>query len=211
MQCVHAVYFAHIILSFFPFKLYLKSLGSLTSQANYCPMYSETFLDCTNPTNQYSSDLPQVSFLSEEFGPDSRCFLSDDKRPVCLRVQCDVTKQVLKVFIGPFVLICNAEGQRHVLPETDRTFICPSFSSICPEYICPSNCAGNGVCNPETSKCECFSPSDTSPGCTGSNPTVTIHLSSSSLRLSLCLPLTYSLILTITIMTSLFFFSEFFF
>jgi hypothetical protein len=85
-----------------PFQNFINpSLGSLTSQANHYPMYSETFLDCINPTNQYSSDLPQVSFLSEEFGPDSRCFLSDNKRPVYLRVQCDVTKQVLKVFIRP--------------------------------------------------------------------------------------------------------------
>lgn len=171
-------------------------------------MYSETFLDCTNPTNLISSNLPQVSFLLEEFGPDSRCFLSDDKRPVCLRVQCDAGKRVMKVYIGPFVLICNAEGQRHGLPETDRTFVCPSFSSICPEYNCPSNCAGNGVCNPRTNKCECFSPFDTSPGCTGSNPTVTYHLSSASLRLSLYLPYSFGVILmTVAIVTSLIHFS----
>jgi hypothetical protein len=189
-------------MKFYHFSFF-KNLGSLTSQANYCPMYSETLLDCTNPTNQYSSELPQVGFLSEEFGPDSRCFLSDDKRPVCLRVQCDASKREIMVYVGPFVLICNTEGQRYVLLETDRTFLCPSFSSICPDYTCPSNCAGNGVCNPVTNKCECFSSSDTSPGCTGSNPSVTIHLPSASFQLSSPLNLTFSLILTTTVVTSL--------
>jgi hypothetical protein len=165
-------------------------------------MYSETFLDCTNPTSQYSSDLPQVSFLSEEFGPDSRCFLSDDNRPVCLRVQCDEEKRVIEVFIGPFVIICNTEGHRYMLPETDRTFICPSFSSICPAYICPSNCAGNGICNPRTSQCECFSTSDISPDCSGSGPNSTIRGSSASFQLSLYLPLTFSLLLMVTVVTS---------
>jgi hypothetical protein len=163
-------------------------------------MFSEMYVDCTNPNNKYSTDLPKITFLSEEFGPDSKCFLSNDNRPVCLRVRCDEVRNVIEVLIGPFVFICSEEGQSHALPETDRSFQCPSFAAICPRSICPSNCAGNGVCNREKKKCECFDSLDTSPGCTASNPMVTTRSSSSPLFQSFFSP---PLLLASSIVTTL--------
>ena len=53
--------------------------------------------------------------------------------------------------------------------------MCPRLSDACPDLFCPFNCAGRGVCNYETvvngtvrPTCECFDPTDTSPGCSDS-------------------------------------------
>jgi len=161
------------------------SLGSITSQGNFCPMFSELYVDCTDPTNKFNSNLPSVNFLSESFGPNSKCFLSDDKRPVCLNAQCDKERKVIEVTIGSFVILCSESGESHVLPETTHNFICPSFASICPDLVCPGNCAGNGVCNRSKAKpgCECFDSSDKSVGCTESNPLISIS-SSNTISLS---------------------------
>ena len=49
------------------------------------------------------------------------------------------------------------------------------MSDACPDLFCPFNCAGRGVCNYENvvngtvrPTCECFDPTDTSPGCSDS-------------------------------------------
>jgi hypothetical protein len=55
------------------------------------------------------------------------------------------------------------------------TVTCPRLSQACPDLFCPFNCAGRGVCN-YTAKvngtirpaCQCFDPTDVSPGCSDS-------------------------------------------
>ena len=129
-----------------------------------------------------------------------RCFDTDNApRPICLEATCDPIGRRITVHAGPDLSwICEYSGQKHNLSlsggggggggegkvllsstPSSSSFICPRFSSLCPDVECPSNCAGAGTCVRSSSSsssssstrdgtapgCSCFDRSDDTPGC----------------------------------------------
>lgn len=153
------------------------STGGNLPQTDFCPAYTTTFrfelgddipvLDCTD------ADLSGtwIQMEGEVFGEDSRCIRhSSGARPWCLKVICgedgEDRGKVVLVDGGGGRVSCSYTGEIVQLPGSDGV-ICPSFEQVCPESICPANCAGRGICDYSLSpaQCECFDKSDSSPSC----------------------------------------------
>jgi len=148
--------------------------GSLTDRVDYCPTYSINTATCQEvPGRLEKMVIPPLGYFAsaaESSGENSRCFNTDKERPICLEAECDAKNYVLNVKVAGRDLICNSAGQKHLIPATDVTFECPDIKHICPNMVCPSNCAGNGKCDFASTPpvCNCFDKSDSSPGCTES-------------------------------------------
>ena len=95
------------------------------------------------------------------------CFNTDKARPICLEAECDETAYSLHVRAAGSDLVCNSEGQTHLIPQTDVTFTCPNLLSICPHMACPASCSGHGICDWSETKpvCKCFDQNDFTAGC----------------------------------------------
>uniref|UniRef100_A0A7R9W347 EGF-like domain-containing protein n=1 Tax=Pseudictyota dubia TaxID=2749911 RepID=A0A7R9W347_9STRA len=141
--------------------------------ADFCPIATIDYMDCQDATNVRTS---------EYFGTDSRCYdvRVDDiwqgtkvGNSMCFKTICNADRNVVELEVRGSRIVCDYDGQVHSLGEISGSaeLECPRFAVVCPELICPGNCAGRGVCNWESASgptCECFDEADTSPGCFGS-------------------------------------------
>ena len=164
---------------FFP----TPTLGG-TKQADFCPVYSNTYdnkkaedLDCRNPNNAPSIDLP-ISF-NEVYGENSKCLESSSGEGKCYESFCVKEDMSLRFSVTGRFYKCEFDFQEHEIPLTDgtlpHTITCPRLSAACPDLFCPFNCAGRGICNYANEvngtlrpKCECFDADDTSEACSDS-------------------------------------------
>mmetsp|Transcript_13846 Transcript_13846/g.17598 ORF Transcript_13846/g.17598 Transcript_13846/m.17598 type:complete len:837 (+) Transcript_13846:124-2634(+) len=153
-----------------------KFLGALMETTDYCPTYSIDPISCREVATATASGLlPRLDIpllLQQEVestGPSSRCFNTNSVRPMCLNARCDEESHTIKVMIGEQTYTCEEDGQMMEVPGTEGRvkFECPRLADMCPDLICPANCAGHGICdysmpNPE---CRCFDENDITPGC----------------------------------------------
>jgi hypothetical protein len=150
-----------------------KTLGGKVRQADYCPTWSVYVSDCKGPPLKES-----LMTRGETFGhSNSRCINSNQGRPVCMESVCnhdDFTIDIIMKEAGDdgksdeiFQCRYNETGTRITLPRAGVGIFCPNFAEFCPDMLCPSSCAGRGVCiyNAERPVCECFDQNETSPSC----------------------------------------------
>lgn len=113
------------------------SLGALTMRTDYCPTYTVNAVTCKQvPGKLDQMKLPILDYFAtaaESDSDNSRCFNTDQQRPVCLEAECDEINHVLNVKVAGRELLCSYEGQTHLIPDTDVTFKCPKLAIICPE------------------------------------------------------------------------------
>merc|ERR1719491_656150 len=133
------------------------------NKADYCPM---------------SIDMPNYDCKKDMFGE----FLDDG---LCINIKSDsnsgsqcatytCNEQLKKLQINLFSsftpLTCNHDFELFDHPEYEGVQIeCPRLAVMCPDFICPANCSGKGICNHDlsTPKCECFDSNDNSASCNG--------------------------------------------
>mmetsp|Transcript_40730 Transcript_40730/g.49577 ORF Transcript_40730/g.49577 Transcript_40730/m.49577 type:complete len:180 (+) Transcript_40730:99-638(+) len=138
---------------------------------DFCPTYSIDAISCRDIP--YKSRIPAFKNVKgESYSANARCFLTDSVRPICLDVKCVEQNFTALVTAAGKEFLCTEDYQKFELPGVVNGsgvfFECPRIAAICPEMVCPANCAGHGVCdyskkNPE---CKCFNANDKSPGCT---------------------------------------------
>ena len=113
------------------------SLGALTTRTDYCPTYTVNAVTCKQvPGKLEQMKLPILDYFAtagESDSDNSRCFNTDQQRPVCLEAECDEVNHVLNVKVAGRELVCSYDGQTHLIPDTDVTFQCPKLAIICPE------------------------------------------------------------------------------
>jgi len=150
-----------------------KKFGSLMGKADFCPTYSLSAVSCQNIILE-NAKLPSLGLGFESDSPSSRCFTTDGLRPICLDTSCNSTINKITVYIGNNTYVCKYDGQKILLPNSSTRFECPKKAVMCPDLICPANCAGRGICDYtlEDPKCTCFHKDDKSPGCTNEIITV---------------------------------------
>lgn len=92
----------------------------------------------------------------------------------CTGYVCNERIRKLQILLGGETITCEEDFQMHEYPNflQGYTFECPRLAVVCPDFICPANCSGKGVCDYDRDRpiCECFDPNDVSPGCYGSDP-----------------------------------------
>jgi Leishmanolysin len=150
---------------YFPGK---STLGSLMTKADYCPTYTMKSTSCRDVESL--SGLPSLTDSvrgMQTDGAHSRCFPTvGAARPICLDVTCDSTNQAVQVVTANGTLLqCNHVGEIVELPGTDVQIKCPPTAAICPEFSCPANCAGRGICDFSSARCKCNNGDDRSSGC----------------------------------------------
>jgi hypothetical protein len=80
--------------------------------------------------------LPQLDYFAtsaESSGENSKCFNTDQARPICLEAECDEANYALNVRVAGREFTCDSSGGKHVIPLTDVTFYCPDLKMICPK------------------------------------------------------------------------------
>jgi len=143
--------------------------------ADFCPIatisWQDSGMDCQDATTVRSG---------EYFGADSRCYdvwfdttRGKAQQSMCLKTICNAERNVVEFEAGSSRVVCDFDGQVHTLSgvSSPAELECPRFAVVCPELICPGNCAGRGVCNWNSEggpKCECFDKTDSTLGCVGS-------------------------------------------
>jgi len=114
-----------------------QSLGALTTRTDYCPTYTVNAVSCKEvPVKLDEMKLPILDYFAtaaESDSDNSRCFNTDQERPVCLEAECDEVNHVLSVKVAGRELLCSYDGQTHLIPGTSVTFECPKLAIICPE------------------------------------------------------------------------------
>lgn len=116
---------------------------------------------------------------SEVYGPESQCIRTESGDGRCYKTACVKEEMALKINVRGEWLTCESDFQtldvRVGAGAVPQTLVCPRLSTACPDLFCPFACAGRGVCNYGASvngtiqpRCECFDPTDTSPGCSDS-------------------------------------------
>jgi len=161
------------------------ALGSfIRFDGNYCPTYAAPtsftldqkgrksgpqYMECS------SSDSTQNGAYSfETFGStNSMCFntIGEIDRPLCLSMECIEVEETVTVAVsvGEDVIICESDGQILDLPGQDIQIECPRVEVLCPQYFCPANCSGRGVCrHGVVNGCICNDSNDESPHCENS-------------------------------------------
>jgi hypothetical protein len=117
--------------------------------------------------------------ISEVHGSESQCIPTNSGDGRCYRTACIKDEMVLKINVRGEWLTCQNDFQtldvRVGAGALPQTLVCPRLSTACPDLFCPFGCAGRGICNFANSVngtiqpvCECFDPTDTSPGCSDS-------------------------------------------
>jgi hypothetical protein len=113
------------------------SLGALTMRTDYCPTYTVNAVTCKEvPGKLDQMKLPILDYFAtaaESDSDNSRCFNTDQERPVCLEAECDEVNHVLSVKVAGRELLCSYDGQTHLIPGTSITFECPKLAVVCPE------------------------------------------------------------------------------
>ena len=138
------------------------------NRADYCP------IPFVSPSSCLIDQVPSIE--GETYGPNSRCYNTNQEFSMCLDTQCNSDLNKLQVIFQNTMITCDFDGQKHHISvltsnnDEDIFFECPRFSVVCPELICPSNCAGRGICTfsdqmNNSSSCSCFDPEDKTEGC----------------------------------------------
>jgi len=141
-------------------------------RADFCPVPFLSPLSCSH------AQLPKIE--DESFGPNSRCFETNHEYSLCLDTTCNSDLNKVQVNTQTRIISCDFDGQKHLILSNSREndtkevyFECPRFASICPHMVCPTNCAGKGICEYNDEKrqhlCSCFDAKDKTPGCTNSS------------------------------------------
>jgi len=112
-------------------------LGAYTEQKDYCPTFSMEMANCKEVPEQLEQlKLPQLDYFAtaaESNEENSRCFNTDQARPICLEVKCDEVSYQVNVIVAGRNMTCDFGGQAYLIPDTNVTFFCPQLSLICPE------------------------------------------------------------------------------
>jgi len=140
----------------------VSTLQSPTNQV--CPMHIRGAIDCAGASDSF------LALPGEVYGKSSKCFLTDEGQPMCLQGTCNEEKQSIDFYYEDEVFTCRHDGQ---IIDTKKglRIECPRIAAVCPSLICPSNCAGRGVCDEDREgkhTCICDDPFDDTPGCWGS-------------------------------------------
>lgn len=144
--------------------LYPSTFGSdVESNADMCPMHVRAPVDCRDDAS--SSD--ESEHVGEIFGPSSRCLMTVEEDPICVKGICNELERTFDVHYHDEVFQCRYGGQ---IVDTlfGVTLKCPILAAVCPQVVCPSNCSGRGVCDHSSdfgSTCICDNPYDETDGC----------------------------------------------
>jgi len=124
-------------------------------QADFCPIYSEAVISCLSDPHAASSRDHVI--LEEHFGPQSRCFNSNNARPLCLKSSCDEELGVIWVHVGQNSVKCEHDGQVLDIEVLGKLvqIECPKKAVLCPDMFCPHDCGGQGICNWNLTKPQC--------------------------------------------------------
>ena len=88
----------------------------------------------------------------------------------CTQYICNESLQKLQI-IAPFTdikLICDYDFQEIYHPEYYTVKLeCPRLSVMCPDFFCPGNCEGKGICDYSVTpaQCKCFDENNNSTTC----------------------------------------------
>jgi len=140
------------------------------NRADYCPTFTNVIFTCRR--EPVVGKLQKLSV--ESFTETSRCYNSNFQRPLCMETICNERKHMVQAkFSDGSLISCQNDGQKIAVPNTSYTFECPRLADICPDLICPFNCAGAGKClwHLDRPKCQCFDTNDTTSFC--NNYTIT--------------------------------------
>eukprot|EP00550_Attheya_septentrionalis_P006619 CAMPEP_0198291900 /NCGR_PEP_ID=MMETSP1449-20131203/9251_1 /TAXON_ID=420275 /ORGANISM="Attheya septentrionalis, Strain CCMP2084" /LENGTH=731 /DNA_ID=CAMNT_0043990585 /DNA_START=8 /DNA_END=2200 /DNA_ORIENTATION=+ len=151
-----------------------------SQQNDFCPVYGSNYDQKTAEELACDGgDPPFVNIYSEEYGENSICVESSSGEGKCHIHACIKDDMVVKIqYLGEW-LTCNYDFEELTIRLTTgltSRLTCPRLTAVCPDMICPFNCAGRGVCNYEhvqngtkkAPRCECFDSSDTSEACSSS-------------------------------------------
>ena len=102
----------------------------------------------------------QKKISTEVAGVTSRCidvldmaYPSDPEySAACQPVTCNSDK-TFSISIDGSNFKCTSAGQK-ITDFAEFTYVCPAYSEVCGEQICPGSCSGNGSCL-ENGKCYC--------------------------------------------------------
>jgi len=147
----------------------------------FCPAFLATYKGFggrTVPLHCQDESLqPSVNAFGEVYGSNSHCIQATALEPLCLPTLCDKDNHELRIIVRGEWVTCEYDFQEIdvIAGQVATTITCPRLTQICPEFFCPYSCSGNGICSYtgtqtglKNATCECFDPSDLSPGCTGS-------------------------------------------
>ena len=148
-----------------------KFLGpKIFKQADFCPMPIDFIFSCKRPIPKILGSLK--IFPEEKFAKSSRCYNSNYTRPLCLETFCDKDNHAIKVSLGKGRTATCSDDKQLLIPHPDNEKIlvsieCPRLATLCPDLICPTNCAGRGLCdwNSSNPKCLCFDGNKQSETC----------------------------------------------
>jgi len=139
-----------------------SDLGSPNEDVRHCPMRSKHLVSCT-----FQSMVSNIAPLpGETFEETSRCFETDIGSPVCLETVCNALDKSLNVVVNGKSYQCRYSGEV-IDVGLGYSITCPRIAVLCPDFVCPSDCSGKGVCDycKELPSCICDDPFDDSPGC----------------------------------------------
>lgn len=142
---------------------------SSNSDGATCPMYVRGAIDCSAADRGPSASTSSPSIPGEVYGKSSKCFVTDEGEPICLRGVCNEEKQSIDVHYEGEVFTCVRDGDMIDTGKGVR-IECPRLAAVCPSLVCPSNCSGRGVCDEDRDgkhSCICDDPFDETPGCWG--------------------------------------------
>lgn len=145
-----------------------SSHSSVPSDSDVCPMNIRDAIDCTQAVVINEDDSSAI-LRGEVYGESSKCFLTDEGQPMCLKGTCNEEKQGIDITFEDEIFTCTRDGE---IIDTNKgaRIECPRIAAVCPSLICPSNCSGRGVCDEDRDgrqSCICDDPFDESAGCWG--------------------------------------------
>jgi len=98
----------------------------------------------------------------------------------CVEYRCNqnLKKLQMSTFDSSDYLTCDHDFQMLDHPMVAFAKMeCPRLAVLCPEFVCPSNCSGKGVCDYslEVPSCVCFNKADRSASCDSDLPPQSIQ------------------------------------
>lgn len=88
-------------------------------------MYIRGAINCSG------NDTDPFGIPGEVFGESSKCFLTDQGEPMCLKSTCNETKQSIDVLYENETFSCTRDGQ---IIDTKKgiRIECPRVAAVCP-------------------------------------------------------------------------------